>query len=641
MSRLNVCVAVLLVAAAVVFAPSYAAATLTTKAIVVVSGSSAAWVDMALAAYNGGACALPAPAHSVCQHYTDNAATGFSSGFNLNDSRPTKVGGSTNVDQGHIWVVWTTNTSGTQYVWTFLKVDSIVGDRCFYGTPRCTITVPSGYSWSTLHSSGSGISSALWGNDTVPPTAVQALFGPGVTVNTAATDIRPEDAQFEACRVNSALGKGAGFEGNDGLDGLGYNSNNASGTCPSYPVTLAEGVGTPISSGISGSTATANVLAFNITGHDPFTNDTVAAGTTLTIGAAPVVFVISRTSTNNSGFTGCARKLCNITDAGAQHIFSGGDCSASQVSAGGSALPAAAINAFLREPNSGTMTTAEMHVFRRPVDNISHTMLGTSQETGVAAATLSATACTLGGGTRTRGIGTAEVMNGSGSNGGILNSGGSNNDGIAYTFWGFGNINKLWNSANYSYLTLDGVDPIGPFTGTGGPWAAGVIPNCTAPCAESQFWSGNSFPGLRSGDYTAWALLHIVTAETVDVEDLLTIARQQAVESEPDFIPVLATTAGGIKDPGVNIFKTHYDERQTNVAGTIIGSAPTNGTFVGGYGVSTATPPVVATDHGGDAGGCTYPIATFTSGAFKKNYIQSNVTESGGSSVATCAADRH
>ncbi|MGA7928053.1 MAG: hypothetical protein WCA20_18945 [Candidatus Sulfotelmatobacter sp.] len=641
MSRFYVCVAVLLVAEAAVFAPSHAAATVTTKVAVAISGSSAAWVDLALAAYNGGHCAAPAPAGSHCLHYTDN-----SSGFDLNDTRPTKLsGGTPAVDVGHIWIVWSTPTSGTQYVWLFLKVDSIVGDRCYFGTPRCGITVPSGYSWS---GGGSLISASLWGADaTEPPAAVQALFGgSGITVNTAATDIRPEDAQFEACRVNSKLGDGTAG-GSDGLDGLGYNANNPSGTCASYPVSLAEGVGTPIKSGLDRSvdTTKANVLAFNISGKDPFSGDTVAAGTTLNIGAAPLVFVISRSSTANHGLTGCAGKLCDITDAGAQAIFSGANCSADEVTASGAALPAAPLNAFLREPESGTMTVAEEHVFRRPTDTLTHKTLGVSQETGVDAATLSYTKCKSGIGTRTRGIGTSEVINGyknaAGAyvaSTGILNSGGTSDDGIAYTFWGFGNINKIWDSPNYSYLTLDGVDPIGPFTGSGGPWEPGEIPNCTAPCPESDFWKGQSFPGLRSGDYPAWALLHLVTAEEIYVEDLLTVAYTQAVDSEPDFIPDLATKAGGISDPGVTIFKTHYQERTGG--GVAIGAAPSNGAFSGGY-RRAGTPPKVAVDKGGDAGGCTVQIAAITSATYETDYIQADVTQVDGTSHVTCSKDRN
>jgi hypothetical protein len=275
-----------------------------------------------------------------------------------------------------------------------------------------------------------------------------------------------------------------------------------------------------------------------------------------------------------------------------------------------------------------------LHVFRRPTDTINNTTLGVSQEKNVGVNNQLHNPCTTGG-SRYRGIGTSEVMNGykdsSGViHGGILGSGGANLDGIAYTYWGFGNINKLWNSTNYSYLTLDGEDPIGPFTGTGGPWGPGVIPNCTQPCPETTFWSttGSSFPSLRAGKYTAWALLHLVTAEGTYIEDMLTNAYAAAVNDEPDFIPVIASSG----DPGVEIFKTHYQEYANGVK---IGGV-SNGTFSNGYG-KAGNPPEHANDAGGDAGGCTVLVSSITSAAYENYYIQTNVTGSG----PTCAKDRN
>jgi len=123
-----------------------------------------------------------------------------------------------NTDAGAIWLVW---TSGATKVWAYTKVDSVVGDRCFFAKPACSAQV------TTWTGADQAIGTNLWGADSTPPAAVQAFFnGAGTAVNVAATDIRPEDAAFVVCRVNSPLGNGS--FGTDGTDGLGYNNSPVS-----------------------------------------------------------------------------------------------------------------------------------------------------------------------------------------------------------------------------------------------------------------------------------------------------------------------------------------------------------------------------------------------------------------------------
>jgi hypothetical protein len=611
MSRFNAVFAALVLAAMATLSPA-ASAVITSKGQVVISGSSAAWQSMALAAYNGGACPSASfVVHPPCLHYTGG------SNFNLNDTRPTLhgLGGTVNVDGGGVWIVWDSPVSGTRNVWVFLKVDSIVGDRCFFANPKCNITSPS-----TFPAAGNKISSALWGADSTPPADVQTLFtkATGPLVNTAATDIRPEDALFESCRVNSALGNGVtGF--GDGLDGLGYNPNNASGTCVQFNTsnTLAQLVGSPIKSGISGSSNQANVLAFSIGGgKDPFTDLAVASGTTLDIGADAIVFVVSKTN----GLAGATA----ATDSALQNMFSGTNCNGTEIGGTGNT------NVYLREPLSGTMTTTEMSVFRRPDKTLPpQTILGLSQETGVGAATLSNTPCTTGG-ARTRGIGTGEVVSG------VKASGGSNPDGLAYTFFSFGNVSSI-TGASYGYLTLDGADPIAMANNP-----TQQLPICNAPCSEADFpgWTtgtvpnltGNSLPQLRAGNYTAWSLLHLITSSATNVKDLLNTSYQYVVSSTPDYIPAVAQSVvdhngNTISDPGVAIFHSHYQQRDGNDA--VLGPAPSNGTF------NTNNPPnPLGTDKGGDAGGCTITTTQAKVVTFDKNFIQT------GPAISDCAKDR-
>src|ERR1700733_11890656 len=172
MSRFHVCVAVLLVIATAVFVPSKAAA-ISDDVELVIAGSSALWQTAGLAGFQwtgsgttGSCTGLGPHTTAPCYHYTTNAK------FNLNDTRPTKSGGATNVDTGTLWIVWDSGKT-TRYVWVYINVDSVVGDRCYFAQPRCNITAPSGYVWGTL---GAQISSTLWGADTVPPSDVQGLF---------------------------------------------------------------------------------------------------------------------------------------------------------------------------------------------------------------------------------------------------------------------------------------------------------------------------------------------------------------------------------------------------------------------------------------------------------------------------------
>src|SRR5258708_1693026 len=227
------------------------------------------WQSLALAAYKSGKCVSGGT--SPCFHYT-------AKNFNLADTRPTVKGGSTAVDTGTIWIVWDSNTTATN-VWAYIKVDSFVGTRCYFAQPHCNANV------SVFPAPSNQISSTLWGNsssDSTPPAAVSALFTSGtLLVNTAATDIRPEDGLFAQCRANSTLGGG-----NDGLAGLGYGVNG-SGVCPAFGAALANLDGTDILSAYPRSTATAHPPAFNITGTDPFTNPPLPNAPTLSAGPAP------------------------------------------------------------------------------------------------------------------------------------------------------------------------------------------------------------------------------------------------------------------------------------------------------------------------------------------------------------------
>jgi hypothetical protein len=545
---------------------------------VVIAGSSALWQSMALGAFNNGTSIVSGGGPT--SHWTS-----ASNAINLTDTRPSPV----NSDAGTMWVVW--DSASPTNVWAFVKVDSVVGDRCYFAQPHCNANGPG----ATLSAAGADqISTALWGPDSGLPTNIQAIFTSGSFVTVAATDIRPEDAAFAECRVNSALGASTvGGSASDGLDGLGYNSHNAAGVCPVFPIgTTGKGVGNPILSGYPGSAAAANVLAFNITGKDPFSDTPIPAYVTTTVGASPIVFIIERDK-------GQLAELTNASEIQLQEAFSGTNCSASAFG-----LPAGAISINLREPLSGTMNTTEATVFRRPTV-YPNKVLGLSQERNVNAPVnnplkAQARTCLAGTGGRYRAIGTGEEVKS------VQNSGANyGHDGIGYTFFSYGNVSSIANSSNYGYITLNGIDPIfqtygstlDPGQPAGGdlPAAANLPATCAGgagafPCSEHDIWkNGFSFPNLRNGTYRSWSLLRLVSNGTgsTNAAALVKASNIFVVNDVPDYVP--AGLVAGTTDLGIKLLRSHY--QQKDGAGTLLGSAPVNtpekGGDMGGYIIPT------------------------------------------------------
>jgi hypothetical protein len=548
----------------------------------VIAGSSGLWQALGVGAYNNGTSIVAGGGATF--HWTSASNT-----VNLTDTRVTPV----NNDAGTIWVVW--DSAATPNVWVYDKVDSVVGMRCYFAAPKCNVNATA----ATLSAAGaSQISSTLWGADTNLPASIQALFVSGQFVSVGATDIRPEDAAFVTCRVNSALGASAvGGASSDKTDGLGYNTHNAAGVCPAYGASTAvnKGVGKAILSGYPGSTGQANVLAFNLTGKDPITGTVLPSQhTTNAVGVAPIVFMIERDK-------GQLANLTNATEVQLQDVFSGANCDASALG-----LPAGNINIFLREPLSGTMNTTEATVFRRPTV-YPNPVLGLSQELRVGnnnPLNGQAGTCLAGSGHRYRVIGAGEATKGvqHSGDGTFTNS----VDGIAYTFFSYGNISALADNSKYGYITLNGVDPIFAAYGTtidpGQPAVAGEFPgaadlpaSCGAafPCSEHAIWAnGFSFPNVRNGTYRSWSLLRLVATGTAQTNALALVSAGQkgVVNLVPDYVP--AKIVPGTTDLGIKLLRSHY--QQKSGSGANVGNAPEN----------------QPQEQGGDMGGAIIPTLT-------------------------------
>ena len=577
MSRMKSVFAIALLIAVAGAVQTANAAGPTIKTLII--GASGSWQAMAVGSYRVGKC--PTGSRAGCGHATYGGATTL----NVTDTR---TGGLGTVDHGGvIWMVWDNTTADPNCttscnVWAYVKVDSVVGNRCFFATPRCTITIPT---FLGVPDQKIGPAS-FWPAEVDAPGTIKALFTAGTKVNVAASEIRPEDALFAQCRINSTLGGG-----NDGLKGLGYGLN-APGVCPAFADPLANKIGTTLVDAYPPGSTTANPLAFNITGKDPFTNSNIPAFTTVNVGAVPLVFV-----TNRQSATGL-QAVTNVTPLQLQKVFSGtSECVASDLGGGTDA-----INVFIREPLSGTMNGAEYTTFRLPRDNAGNYALplggGTlsgSQENGLSSGGVGITPVSnLLCGTGSGGARYQAVGNGSEENF-IQNSHDGTKvsvpqDGIGYFYYNYGNAKQLSHNTNYGYLQINGVDPIWSVYGSnydpGEPTlGGGVLPNSgsdlpstclptpnTFPCYETLIWKGKlSFPNVRNGSYRQWIMIRLVgstgSAQLTAAQALVTSAQQSVVDAVPDFIPAAATTGSvsGFADPGMKLLHAHY--LQSGVAG--------------------------------------------------------------------------
>src|ERR1700750_2391899 len=138
MSRMKfLCTAVLLAGIGVFVPNARAQASLQ----IMIAGASATWQNFATGTYAAGAC--PTGSSAGCRHYTNGS-------FSLTDTRPTlpPFNSTAVTDTGTIWIVWDNatadpNCSTSCKVWAYIKVDSIVGTRCYFAHPRCTVLSPS------------------------------------------------------------------------------------------------------------------------------------------------------------------------------------------------------------------------------------------------------------------------------------------------------------------------------------------------------------------------------------------------------------------------------------------------------------------------------------------------------------------
>lgn len=560
---------------------------------------------------------------------------------------------------GTLWVAWDNDATPT-IICAFLSVDSIVGQRLFFGqgsgtAGNATLSVPTAacttaggnkiaFVWDTATA---GLPVAVWnaltgGNSTLANCTGSTTSNP-VHFNVAFTDVRPEDAQFVGNqRVLCTDSNSSAFFPPDDKSCMGFNTGT--GVNP----------GTAVTSSLS--TSSAQAIFYNFSGTDPISGTTIPASTTFTVGAEAVIPFVNTIDTSTTGL-GTLTSNGTLTSV-SSHILStvfAGQAVLTRDLVGGSGLGSNTLHALIREPMSGTYTTFEWQVVRQRDGTNSQ-----SQESGIcgptqtgcytsscfvqAASTIPTTACSnpvnvcIGAtcGLRMRVIGTGGMV--SGMNNATWTVGGVTGQTpsfIGYAFWSLGTFGG---KANIKYLALDGVDGLFPSYSThngafpGVPTGQGTQANGITVNAGQcgGYFNGNggtiqnfscngytlpTFDGVTSGHYRAWNILRGTYYGAVQTASFspLNIAGF-VLGAQDQTAPILAA---GTKIP--DLYPTAYSSCSGpgGIGGTCSGVVTPLNVFRSHYspstwGVGAPNNGIVAgtTENGGDVAGAVFNSQT-------------------------------
>jgi hypothetical protein len=490
------------------------------------------------------------------------------------DSRPTTA----DVQNGKVWVVWDKGTgadcqhpAGSFNVYTYLSVDSVIGDRCYFatdstGTSGCvanyTPTQTEGNTAANLLGTGftdSASNAACAGTNSpcIIPTTVTSFIN-GKRWFVAGTDIRPEDAKFASFRAltscTTTIFRSPFGGGLTTTSGLGYNVGGAQ-----------TGVGVPIQSFYSAPVFT--VVDFNISGNDPFnTTRPVPAYTVNTVGAQPIVVAVA--PAGGTGL-GAATDINTFTLT----LFYNGVLGRATDLIGPTANPSL-LEVLVREPLSGTFNTFEYSVPNSNQFHTSQELANCNGGTGAPAANPMNLQSANGkvATARRRVLGTGEMVS-------TLIAATTTDQRMGYFFWSVGNVGtgSKFTATNGKYLTVNGVDPLQ------NTYSDGVFPGVDVghPIANV------TFKNLNSGDYPIWSALRLVSTSPTPAGVTTLISAAQTLNStQNDFIPLSKLA----------VWHSHFAIPQVNVGAAALGATiNTSGDLCGAAG---ALPEL-----GGDAGG--------------------------------------
>jgi len=460
-----------------------------------VAGSSGFWLEAGQAAYTLGGTT------TTCAWTSTNTQGG-----NYTVDSRSLPGTPFAVDYGALWVTWTPGTAGgscaapdgTSQVWAYINLDAVLGVRCLFAQPQCTLN--------TSAAAGTPGANALPGiNDTPLPAAILATFN-GQPISIAASDILPVDAKFSTYSTLSqcgGLGKGTQYIG------LGYGPGPL-GTLPIYSAFTWQYF---------------NINDFNVYGIDPISQLPVPSYTINPVGAIPVVVAVN--STNPSGFGTPA--LTNINRAQLGLMFTlifGRTVDALPQAFAGLEATYYPVTALIPEPLSG-----EYNVFEHSIAN--NKELYRSQDIDNCDPYAPPTdplidQRTIGGtvSSRMRTIGTAET----------LTELQSVQDSIGYAFW---SAENFAGTSGIKYVTVDGVDPLKD------TYTDGTLP-------QGADLANVTLSHVADGSYPLWNEERLISYGSPAAATLQSYVQAQvsfgAGATHPDFIP----------DSQLNVFHSHF-----------------------------------------------------------------------------------
>jgi hypothetical protein len=525
-----------------------------------IAGSTAFWLEAGQAAYTLGG------ATTTCAWTTSTSIDGSS--FVIDQRVPTVVQYFPfSVDYGALWVTWTTGVSGTcanpgpdANVWAYISLDSVLGVRCYFAQPQCTLNAGS-FNQSTGQvtplAAGTAGANALPGVvDTPIPASILNAFN-GQTISMAATDILPVDAKFASYSTLSqpcgSLGSGTQFIG------LGY------GPGPFSPQ--------PMYSYFS--EYYTNINDFNVYGTDPATGSPVPAYSITSVGAIPVIVLVNTSNANGFG----SPQLTSVSRAQLSLLFTSlflRTADAFTQPFAGVGATYYGVSALIPSPLSGSYNIFEHSLtnskeFYRSLDIANCDPYGSPTANPLIS---SRTEGGSGGSTSTtagryRVIGTTEM----------LSELQSTQDSIGFELWSAENFNaqNFSGSLNFKYLTVDGVDPLYStyIDGTIPQSGNGLLPNV-------------NMTHVADGSYPIWNEERLITSPSNANLAVLFSSYTKAQLSfgagavRPDYIP----------DSQLGVFHMHFAPVGVSFNAT---NTPADGPKICGAGSND--------EDGGDVGG--------------------------------------
>lgn len=552
----------------------------------VAAGSSAVFTETAMAAGTGDP--ITGSAARCGGHLWTSKTSGTKVAAGI-DPRP-----GVPAEPGNIWVVWDQSPNPTT-VCVFLSVDSIVGLRLLHAAAAGPV-----YSTISLNNNLAVLNNcnvAVAGDNAIPyftddvgglPTAICAVVQ-GATITSAFSDIRAEDGEFANYRAT----------------------------------TLGWPFGSTVLSAFN--TASAQVQAFYISGHDPNTGTTIRATESLSIGAQAVLHVVNTgTATANPGdFGNLVPNGGNVLSRTIDLVYApagnGLTLDHTVDVTGTRGVAGQPLNLTYREPVSGTYNTFE---FQMPHEKGSDgnqesafpsAAVGCYAVPGVQSFPIAgAVNChnpsyqTQNGAVRARAIGTGQVVT-------VL---ANSHNAMGYAFWSFANFRATATvpTANLRYLTVDSSDPLGPAAGYNGQ-----LPQCTGTVNPPSTLScpALSLTGITSGSYRNWNLVRLLVvtsavdaprnafakAFVAEIQDINKNLINDLVPLQYCSVPNLVTHTCTTSAAGLNVFRSHY-------ALPAAGADPVTGPWLTGAPTvpTNGNPGAGPVESGGDMAGAIFNV---------------------------------